>query len=188
MKPVGLVGTSALLGTEEGTLPTCRLPSPPVRVYLSQARQRGGQAARSQRRRPPPPWQRVPWPLAPAHSRPRAVCQTRREGSALYGPRTGRKRLVGPGEEAPNMAKGGRGAGWGRAVRPEWRPLPAPRRATPTARRASRPLPGRGPRPPAVPSSSTPSSGAGHRNGGAAGDSRGPARRGIQPGLDAWPR
>lgn len=136
MKPVGLVGTSALLGTEEGTLPTCRLPSPPVRVYLSQARPRGGQAARSQRRRPPPPWQRVPWPLAPAHSRPRAVCQPRREGSALFGPRTGRKRLVGPGEEAPNMARGGRGrAGGGQCAqnggRFRRRAAPPPPRAWP---------------------------------------------------------
>lgn len=186
MKPVEPVGTSDL-GMEQDTMPTYRLLSPPVRVYLSQARPRRGQAARSQRRQPPPPWQRIPWPLAPAHSRPRAVCQTRREGSALYGPRTGRKRLVGPGEEAPYMARGGRAwAGGGQSARngASFRRL---FRTTPTARPGLWPLPGRGPRPLPYPSYSIPLLGPGHRNGGAAGDSRGPARRGIQPGLDAWP-
>lgn len=108
-------------------------------------------AARSQPRRPPPPWQRVPWPLAPraradpesrapALSRPRAACQPRLEGSALYGPRAGRKRLVGPGEEAPYMARGGRGlAGGGELARDGGRFRrrgPKPQRATPTRARA----------------------------------------------------
>lgn len=55
---------------------------------------------------------------APAHRRPRAACQTRRKGSAMYGPRAGRKCLVGSREEAPNMARGGRGrAGGGEPAR-----------------------------------------------------------------------
>lgn len=48
----------------------------------------------------------------------RAACQTRREGSALFGLLAGREFLVGFREEAPYMARGGRGrAGGGEAAR-----------------------------------------------------------------------
>lgn len=99
---------------------------------------------------------------APAHNRPRAASQTRREGSALYGLRAWRKCLVGPREEAPYMARGGRGrgrAGGGEPAREggRFRRLgPKPQRATPTCARAYRPCPGGGPRPPPAPSSRNP--------------------------------
>lgn len=91
---------------------------------------------------------------APAHSRPRAACQTGREGSALYGPRDGRKCLVGPAEEAPYMARGGRGRGQARGGDPAReggrfrRRGPEPQRATPyPATRPAGLLPSGGPRP-----------------------------------------
>lgn len=75
---------------------------------------------------------------APAHSRPQAASQPGGEGSALYGPPAGRKCLVGPGEEAPYMARGGRGrAGGGEPARDGGRFRcrgPEPQGATPTPR------------------------------------------------------
>lgn len=77
---------------------------------------------------------------APAPGRPRAACQPRLEGSALYGPRAGRKCLVGPGEEAPYMARGGRGLAGGGELAGDGgrfrRRGPKPQRATPTRARA----------------------------------------------------
>lgn len=84
---------------------------------------------------------------APTPRLPRAACQPRLEGSALYGPRAGRKCLVGPGEEAPYMARGGRGlAGGGELARDGGRFRrrgPKPQRATPTRARACGPPPER---------------------------------------------
>ncbi|CAI9170532.1 unnamed protein product [Rangifer tarandus platyrhynchus] len=142
-KPVGRVATSYPLGTPESaypaftsTRPSHAFPAPPPP--------------------PPPPWQS---PLAagsraradregraPAHSRLRAACQTRREGSALYGPQAGRKRQAGPREETPYLARGGPGAG----------SAPAKEVASAAARQshAAPPHPARaGPRPPPDPSS-----------------------------------
>lgn len=139
MKPVGRVATSDPLGTPESAYPAFTsarpghaFPAPPP---------------------PPPPWQSPlaagsraradPAGRAPAHSRLRAACQTRREGSALYGPQDGWKRQAGPREEAPYLARGGPGAGSApakeaasAAARPSHAapPHPHPRRAATPAR------------------------------------------------------
>lgn len=90
---------------------------------------------------------------APAHSRPRAACQTRREGSALYGPPDGRKCLVGPGEEAPYMARGRPGAGSPPGMEAVSAAAGWRRNAPPPPRaRACGPLPSGGPRPQPEPS------------------------------------
>lgn len=142
----GESGTKHKTGGGHGNLrPAGHSQARRSRLYLSQAGPRvpGPAAAPSLAAGPLAAGSRAradPEGRAPAHSCPRAACQTRREGSALYGPRAGRKRRAGPRAEAPYMARGGPGAG----------SAPGGRLLPPTRGGAARAAPPRSPHPAAA--------------------------------------